>query len=357
PSLVVHLSICYDFCTSFVGAPAILEQSDAGFLEQSDAGFLEQSDAGFLEQSDAGFLEQFGPASLDALNPADSHGSLSAGIIAAIAPDSMIMPLHAFGDDGRSDLFTLAKAIRYGVNHGAQIINLNFGPLYISLAIQSAVQFAQGSNVMLVAPAGNGNQAGTSQPEYPAAFTGVMTAAATDFSDKLAVFSNYGSDVFVTAPGVGIISAYPGGYYTIGSGTTLSAAAVAGTAALVRSLRTNGASDSIAQAAVNIDSRNPNYQNQLGHGRIDVFQSVILSQASTTTSITAATVTYNDAGSVTVGVTSPGATPSGSVSLKVDGGAVMNAALSNSSATFSINGLKAGDHTLTASYGAKGAYP
>jgi len=83
---------------------------------------------------------------------------------------------------------------------------------------------------------------------------------------------------------------------------------------------------------------------------------VILSQASTTTSITAATVTYNDAGIVTVGVTSPGATPSGSVSLKVDGGAVMNAALSNSSATFSINGLNAGDHTLTASYAAQGAF-
>ena len=171
PALVGHLTSGYDFFTSGVGAPAILEQADAGFLEQADAGFLEQADAGFLEQADAGFLEHFGPASLDGLNPADIHGSLSAGIIAAIAPDSMIMPLHAFGDDGRSDLFTLAKAIRYGVDHGAQIINLNFGTLYISLAIQSAVQFAQGSNVMLVAPAGNGNQAGTSQPEYPAAFT------------------------------------------------------------------------------------------------------------------------------------------------------------------------------------------
>jgi hypothetical protein len=358
PALVGHLTSGYDFFIGGAGAPAILEQADAGFLEQADAGFLEQADAGFLEQADAGFLEQFGPASLDGLNPAYIHGSLSAGIIAAIAPDSMIMPLHAFGDDGQSDLFTLAKAIRYAVDHGAQIINLNFGILYISPAIQSAVQFAQASNVILVAPAGNGQPSGTSQPVYPAAFNGIITAAATDLSDTLASFSNYGSDVFVAAPGVGIISAYPGGYYTVASGTSLSAASVAGTAALVRSLRTNGVSDSIAQGAVNIDSRNPNYQNLLGHGRIDVLQSVILSKAPTTTSITASAVTYNNAGMATVTVTSASATlPAGNnVSLTVDGGTAMSGTLNNGSATFTINGLNAGDHSLTATYAAQGAF-
>jgi hypothetical protein len=356
PALVGHLTSGYDFFTSGVVTPAIMDQAEAGFLEQAEAGFLEQAEAGFLEQAEAGFLEQFGSASLDALNPADIHGTLSAGIIAAMAPDSMIMPLHVFGDDGRSDLFSLAKAIRYAVDHGAQIINLNFGTVYISLAIQSAVQFAQASNVILVAPAGNGQPAGTSQLQYPAAFNGVMTAAATDLSDTLASFSNYGSDVFVAAPGVQVISAYPGGYYTVGSGTSLSAAAVAGTGALVRSLRTNGVSDSIARAAVNIDPRNPNFQNQLGHGRIDVLQSVILSQSPTTTSITSPTVTYNAAGVVTVTVTSSAATPPGQVSLKVDGGSTMSAALSAGSATFTINGLNAGDHTLTASYAAQGAF-
>ena len=271
PALVGHLTGGYDFIAASPGEPFLSDQSDAGFLDQSDAGFLDQSDAGFLDQSDAGFLDQYDPASLKGLNPAYSHGSISAGIIAAIAPDSMIMPLRVFGDDGRGDLFTLAKAIRYAVDHGAQVINMNFDILRPSLAVKSAVDFALASNVLPIAPAGND---GTSQPQYPAAFAGVMTAAATDLSDIKGLFSNYGSYVFAAAPGVGIISAYPGGYYGVVSGTSLSAAALAGTAALVRSLETNGVPDSLAQTAININSQNPDYVNQLGHGRIDALGAV-----------------------------------------------------------------------------------
>jgi len=354
-ALAGHLTSGYDFISARPAASAVpADQSDAGFLEQADAGFLEQSDAGFLEQSDAGFLEQFNPAYLDGLNPAYSHGSLSAGLIAAIAPDSMIMPLHAFDDDGKSDLFTLAKAMCYAVDHGAQIINLNFDIDYRSLAVESAVQFAQNRNVLLVAPAGNIH---TSQPQYPAALNGVISVAATDLSDVRASFSNYGSYVFAAAPGVGIISAYPGNYYGIASGTSLSAAAVAGTAALVRSLRTNGVSDSIARAAVNIDSRNPTYQNQLGYGRIDAFGAVMSSLTPTTTSIGAPTITYNANGFVTVTVASAAGTPTGNVKLTVDNNAPpLSAALNNGTAVFTIPSPKAGDHPLTASYAAQGHF-
>src|SRR5438093_11798963 len=106
-ALARHLTSGYDFVASNPGTPFLLDQSDAGFLDQSDAGFLDQSDAGFLDQSN--------PAYLDRHNPAYSHGSISAGIIAAIAPDSMILPLRVFADDAQSDLFTLAKHIRYDV--------------------------------------------------------------------------------------------------------------------------------------------------------------------------------------------------------------------------------------------------
>src|ERR1051326_3077424 len=279
PALAGHLTSGYDFVAGNPGLPFLLDQSDAGFLDQSDAGFLDQSDAGFLDQSDAGFLDQSDAgfldqsdaAYLDGRNPAYSHGSISAGIIAAIAPGSMIMPLRAFGDDGQSNLFTLAKAIRYAVDHGAQVISMNFGTLQPSLAVQDAVNFALASNVLLVAPAGNAN---TSQAQYPAGFAGVMAAAATNLSDAKSSFSNYGSYIFTSAPGVNVISVFPGSYYAVASGTSLSAAALAGTAALVRSLRTNGVPDSIAQTAVNIDSQNPNYATQLGHGRIDVLGAV-----------------------------------------------------------------------------------
>src|SRR5437899_8882889 len=136
---------------------------------------------------------------------------------------------------------------------------------------RSAIQYAQQNNVLLTASAGNKH---TSAPQYPAAYSGVMATAATDLLDKKAAFSNYGHYIFVDAPGVNIISAYPGGLYGIVSGTSFSAPTVAGTAALVWSLRASGVADSIAAGAINIDSKNPRYNNKLGYGRIDVLRSV-----------------------------------------------------------------------------------
>mgnify|MGYP003575095401 FL=1 len=118
---------------------------------------------------------------------------------------------------------------------------------------------------MLVASAGNNN---TSTPQYPAAYAGVVTVAATGLLDRKAPFSNYGSHVFVDAPGTHIISTLPGGGYGMASGTSFSAPMVAGMAALIRSVRFNDTAGVISQFAVRIDGRNPQHSGQLGYGRV-----------------------------------------------------------------------------------------
>ncbi len=271
PALWGHLTSGYDFVATRPTGATALNQSEAGYLDQSEAGYLDQSEAGYLDQFGAILSTGLPANGNQILNPAYSHGTLCAGIIAAIAPGSMIMPLRTFDDNGQSDLFSIAKAIRYAVTNGAQVINMSFGTLSPSKSLQAAIAYAQQNNVLLVASAGNDN---TSAPQYPAGYTGVMTAAATDNLDNKANFSNYGSYIFADAPGVNIISTYPGGFYSIVSGTSFSAPAVAGTAALVRALGWTGVPDAIARGAVNIDARNPNYTNQLGHGRIDVLHAV-----------------------------------------------------------------------------------
>ncbi|MBI3189915.1 MAG: Ig-like domain repeat protein, partial [Ignavibacteriales bacterium] len=81
-----------------------------------------------------------------------------------------------------------------------------------------------------------------------------------------------------------------------------------------------------------------------------------VNQAPTTTSISAPTITYNANGSVTVTVSSGVGTPTGNVSMSVDGGGATSQALVNGSSTFTIVSPSAGDHSLSASFAAQGNY-
>jgi subtilisin family serine protease len=274
PALAGHLGAGYDFVAS---SPS--QSNTALNDDQSTAGFLDddQSTAGFLDddQSTAGFLDGNGVHLLSPLftggGGASSHGTFCAGLLVTVAPDATLMPLRAFDDNGNSDLFMLAKAIRYARKNGAQVVNMSFGTLTDTKVLRDAIDYARAGNVVLVASAGNNN---TSSPQYPAAYPGVLAVAATDLLDRKASFSNYGGFVFVDAPGSHIISATPGGGYGIASGTSFSAPMVAGMAALIRSMDYRDTSAVIGQSVVQIDSMNPQYSGRLGHGRIDLLRAV-----------------------------------------------------------------------------------
>ena len=273
PALTGHMAAGYDFVAKRPADVVGLndDQSTSGFLDddQSTAGFLDddQSTAGFLDGNAISLL-----AGTSLLNGgAGDHGTFCAGILAAVAPDASIMPLRAFDDNGNTDLFTLAKAIRYARRNGAQVLNMSFGTLTDAKVLRDAIEYAKAGNVLLVASAGNNN---TSAPQYPAAYPGVVAVAATDELDVKSSFSNYGTYVFVDAPGSHIISAVPGYGYSIANGTSFSAPMAAGMGALIRSLSYSDTSSKIAKGTVSIDTRNPKYTGQLGYGRVDVLKAM-----------------------------------------------------------------------------------
>ena len=136
----------------------------------------------------------------------------------------------------------IANGIAWAASHGAKVINLSLGatggpyPFTLCNAVELAIN-SYGASV--VAAAGNGNPPGTpvSTPTWPAACPGAIGVAATDSSDQPASFSNYGNpDVFVSAPGVNVLSTYPGDQYAYMSGTSMASPYVAGLVGLIRSL-------------------------------------------------------------------------------------------------------------------------
>ena len=183
----------------------------------------------------------------------------------------MIIPLRVFDDSGQTDVFSVTKALYYGVSHGARVINMSFGMSQSYGSIQSALTKAANAGVVVVASAGNAN---TATPQFPASASGVIAVASVTTADVKASFSNYGTTVYVDAPGVNIISAYPNSRYAMVSGTSFSAPMVAAEAALIMEVKTASPKSVIGAAVVSVSSENPSYTGQLGHGRIDVLSAV-----------------------------------------------------------------------------------
>lgn len=190
------------------------------------------------------------------------HGTHVAGIIAmtpgngggvGVAYGAKIMCVRAGQANGSFASSDIAKAIKYAADNGADVINMSFGGTGRSYLVESALQDAFPSCV-LVAAAGNDGLptndamlAGYLFTEdiYPAGYKYVLGVMATDNNKSLASFSNWdfaegsGCEYEMAAPGVNIYSTLPGNRYACWSGTSMATPNVAATAAILRSKYTD----------------------------------------------------------------------------------------------------------------------
>jgi subtilisin family serine protease len=188
--------------------------------------------------------------------PVGVHGSHVAGIAAAVgnngkgiigvAPEANIIPVRVLDLRGGGTWERLAEGIRYAAELGADIISLSLGGVLSSFSsayqvVKSAVDFAIGLGSVIVASAGNSGREVADR--VPSGLDNVITVAATDQVNARASFSNFGSEVFVSAPGVKILSiAYKNtnigdlsafDRYQILSGTSMAVPHVSGAIALL----------------------------------------------------------------------------------------------------------------------------
>ena len=165
--------------------------------------------------------------------PAAGHGTFIAGLVALAAPRVRILPVRVLGPGGDGSVFDAAEAIGYAARAGARVISMSFGTdgRAVPHVLKNAVRSASELGIVMVAAAGND---GAKAVAYPASDPSgrVISVGATDGMQR-AGFSNFGGRVDLSAPGVALVSAYPGAYddgsprYARWSGTSFSTAVVA----------------------------------------------------------------------------------------------------------------------------------
>ena len=229
-----------------------------------------------------------------------THGTETAGLVGATANNAKgvaslgwstkLLPLQVLDDNGQGTTTTVASAIHYAVDQGAKVINMSLGSASPDPFLKAELDYAQSHDVVVVAAAGNCGSPSSyylngcsyvGQMVYPANYPQVLAVGATDSNDARAVFSSYGANLDVMAPGAGTIktsawsAANPTNLYTTSiNGTSFSSPIVAGLAALYRGYKPAAtAAETVSAITSSADKVSgmggQNINDSFGYGRIN----------------------------------------------------------------------------------------
>jgi type VII secretion-associated serine protease mycosin len=255
------------------------------------------------------------------------HGTTVAAFIAGraddagvegVAPRAKILPVRVLDAQNRyKDAANVAKALRWAVDHGADVVNMSLGGWLRSPALAAAIDYAYKHNVVIVAC--TGNQATTADPTtvaagptsprtvdpaaaaplatasgtsgqvtsgssdapgtiwYPAREPGVVAVAGLAESgggdgDEPTLWSGTltGPDTVLVAPAVNMLGAKPGGYWRV-QGTSFAAPLVSATAALIRARWPGMDAANVINRLISTadDLGPPGRDDQYGFGEVD----------------------------------------------------------------------------------------
>jgi thermitase len=154
----------------------------------------------------------------------NGHGTHVAGTIGARGNNGVgvtgvnwqvgLMPVRVLDGNGSGSNANVTAGFAYACSHGAAIVNASLGGTSYSQAMRDAI--AACPNTLFVVAAGNDGVSDDTSPHYPCNYgappddlQNVICVAASDSSDTLASFSNFGGSVDLAAPGVGVPSTWP----------------------------------------------------------------------------------------------------------------------------------------------------
>lgn len=178
-----------------------------------------------------------------------------------------------------------SESIKYAVDNGARIINMSEGGDDFSRVLETAIDYAIDSDVMIIAAMMN---KGDGRKYYPASTEGVFAVGATDTDDSRCKRfswgggSCWGSHIAVVAPGnriYGLDFENDNNYEVFWSGTSQSTAIVSGIASLLLSQNKSRSSEDIKKI-IKLSSKDlvgnpredkPGWDKFYGYGRVDSY--------------------------------------------------------------------------------------
>ena len=172
--------------------------------------------------------------------------------------DSTLMVLKALDASGNGSAASVCTAIKYAVDHGANIVNMSLGGSDYS-GYSNALQYAKDHNVLVVMAAGNSAGSTPLNPaSYAQQFSNCLAVgalqqggSAAGGSCSLASFSNQAGSAtsygFVDAAGQSVTGYTVGGGAASWAGTSMAAPLVSAAAALVWSADASATAAHIAQ--------------------------------------------------------------------------------------------------------------
>lgn len=183
-------------------------------------------------------------------------GIMKAGVIAAkrdngigmngIADNAEIMTLRIHPGVGEPYLKDMALAIRYAVNHGADVILLpeqnSLYPEEQKQWVADALKEAEKKGALVIVPVWDLSTDMDIEEFFPnrkmtknGELTNLVVVASSDKKGNPVLNTNYGAtSLDIYAPGTDIYSSYMGDTYRTGSGEVMSSATVTGVAALLK---------------------------------------------------------------------------------------------------------------------------
>ncbi|HET7522102.1 MAG TPA: S8 family peptidase [Bacillales bacterium] len=181
------------------------------------------------------------------------HGTHVAGTIAAVnnhigvigvAPKARLLILKVLDSRGKGSYKNIIQAIRYAVRwrgpNGERVraISMSLGGPRDEPQLHEAIRQAVDEGILVVCAAGNSGDGKrkTNETEYPGAYKEVVQVGAVGLNRRLADFSNTNNEIDLVAPGINILSTFPGSRYARLSGTSMATPHVSGAAALIINL-------------------------------------------------------------------------------------------------------------------------